>query len=242
MRYAAHLPLEGIGETGQARIGDARVALVGLGGLGCVIAQYLVSSGVGRLTLCDYDKVAESNLSRQILYRPDDVGRLKTEAASETLGTLNPDTELLTIDKRMHMDGMREAFPNCDLVIDASDNYGTRLAVNRVCLELEKPWIMASCIRLEGQVMLLRPGLACYRCVYGSAPDTLEDCPGAGIFAPVAGVVGTSAAHFALAHLAGMDMPGGMHLFDGSSWTWCSLSTPKDPDCPECSDGEANSQ
>ena len=124
MRYAAHLPLEGIGKAGQARIGDAHVALVGLGGLGCVIAQYLVSSGVGRLTLCDYDKVAESNLSRQILYRPADVGRPKTEAASEALNALNPDTELQTIDKRMHMDGMRELFPGCDLVIDASDNYG----------------------------------------------------------------------------------------------------------------------
>ena len=237
MRYAAHLPLEVIGEAGQARINDAHVAVVGLGGLGCVIAQYLVSSGVGRLTLCDYDKVAESNLSRQILYRPGDVGRFKTDVASEVLGTLNPDTELQTIDKRMHMDGMHQLFPTCDLVIDASDNYGTRLAVNRVCLELGKPWIMASCIRLEGQVMLLRPDLqdrACYRCVYGSAPDTLEDCPGAGIFAPVAGVIGTSAAHFALAHIAGLEMPGGFHLFDGSNWTWRTLIAPKDPDCSDC--------
>ena len=110
-RYEAHLPLEGIGEAGQARISDAHVALVGLGGLGCVIAQYLVSSGVGSLTLCDYDRVAESNLSRQVLYRPGDVGRLKTEAATETLAALNPATKLHDIDRRMHVDGMQELFP-----------------------------------------------------------------------------------------------------------------------------------
>ncbi|MGD9021514.1 MAG: HesA/MoeB/ThiF family protein [Lysobacterales bacterium] len=237
MRYAAHVPLEGIGEAGQARISSAHVALVGLGGLGCAIAQYLTSSGIGRLTLCDYDRVAESNLSRQILYRPGDVGRLKTAAAGEALGALNPDTSLHTVDKRMHVDDMQVLFPGCDLIIDASDNYGTRLAVNRVCRQLGKPWVMASCIRLEGQVMLLRPdvdGQPCYRCVYGSAPDTLEDCPGAGIFAPVAGVIGTSGAHFALAHLAGMDMPRGIHVFDGGNWSWRTLAAARDPQCPDC--------
>lgn len=238
LRYAAHAPLKGIGEAGQRRIRDAHVALIGLGGLGCPVAQYLVTCGVGKLTLCDYDIVAESNLSRQILYRPGDVGRLKTEAATTALSELNPATELHSSTKRMHVDDMLELFPGCDLVIDGSDNYGTRLAVNRSCLDLEKPWVMASCIRMEGQVMLLRPDLAgqpCYRCVYGAAPDTLEDCPGAGIFAPVAGVIGTSAAHFALTFLAGMQVPGALHVFDGGNWAWRSLATAADPACPECS-------
>ena len=206
-RYSAHLPLAAIGAEGQQRIGAAHVALIGLGGLGCAIAQYLVTSGVGQLTLCDFDKVAESNLARQILYRPGDIGRRKVEAAGEILREFNPETILHTINRRMADADMLTVFPGCDLVIDASDNYGTRLAVNRACLTLKKPWIMASCIRMEGQIMLLRPGApaqACYRCVYGSAPDTLEDCPGAGIFAPVAGIIGASAAHFALTHLAGV--------------------------------------
>lgn len=237
LRYAAHLPLKGIGKDGQQRINDAHVALIGLGGLGCPAAQYLACSGVGKLTLCDYDTIAESNLSRQVLYQPADVGRLKTEAASEALGALNPDTRLATIAKRMHADSLLELAADCAMIIDASDNYGTRLAVNRACLETGTPWIMASCVRLEGQVMLLRPdlaGQACYRCVYGSAPDTLEDCPGAGIFAPVAGVIGASAAHFALAHLAGMEMPGGLHLFDGVNWAWRTLQAKKDSSCPDC--------
>jgi adenylyltransferase/sulfurtransferase len=237
LRYAAHLPLKRIGEAGQQHINDAHVALIGLGGLGCPVAQYLASSGVGTLTLCDYDTIAESNLSRQVLYQPGDVGRLKTEAAVATLQRLNPDVNLSTITRRMHVADMQELFPAYDLVMDCSDNYGTRLAVNRSCQELLKPWIMASCIRMEGQLMLLRPDLperACYRCVYSDAPDTLEDCPGAGIFAPVAGVIGASAAHFALAFLAGMEMPDGIHLFDGSNWTWRSLKSKKQSDCPDC--------
>jgi len=237
-RYSAHLPLTGIGTTGQQRIGEAHVALIGIGGLGCAAAQYLVSSGLGKLTLCDFDTVAESNLARQILYRQADLGRLKVEAATDVLQNLNPKTRIQSIDQRMTDEDMQSLFPACDLVIDASDNYGTRLAVNRSCLELKIPWIMASCIRMEGQVMLMRPDLpaqACYRCVYGNAPDTLEDCPGAGIFAPVAGISGTSAAYFALAHLAGLQTPAGLHLFDAANWQWQSLKVKKNPNCKDCS-------
>ena len=239
LRYAAHLPLSGIGGTGQQRIGAAHVALVGIGGLGCAVAQYLVSSGIGKLTLCDYDTVTESNLSRQVLYRPADIGHGKTEVAIEALRALNPQTELRSVSTRMQDADMQVLFPACDLIIDASDNYGTRLAVNRSCLELGTPWIMASCIRMEGQVTLMRPDLPeqpCYRCAYGEAPDTLEDCPGAGIFAPVAGIAGTSAAYFALTHLAGLQPPAGLHLFDAVNWEWRTLKINKNPDCKDCGD------
>ena len=237
LRYSAHLPLAGIGATGQQRIREAHVVLIGIGGLGCALAQYLVSSGVGRLTLCDFDTVAESNLARQILYRQTDIGRLKVEAATDILQGLNPEARLASINRRMTDADMQALFPACDLVVDASDNYGTRLAVNRNCLSLKIPWIMASCIRMEGQIMFLRPDLpatACYRCAYGSAPDTLEDCPGAGIFAPVAGICGASAAHFALAHLSGMPVPAGLHLFDAVNWQWQSLKANKKPNCKDC--------
>jgi len=238
LRYSAHLPLTGIGAAGQQRIGQAHIVLIGAGGLGCAIAQYLVSSGIGQLTICDFDMVAESNLARQILYRQTDLGRLKVEAASVALQNLNPETRLQTINQRMTDADMQAIFPGCNLVIDASDNYGTRLAVNRNTLTLKIPWIMASCIRMEGQIMLMRPDLpaqACYRCVYGSAPDTLEDCPGAGIFAPVAGIIGASAAYFALAHLAGQKTPKGLQLFDAGNWQWQTLKTNKKPDCRDCS-------
>jgi adenylyltransferase/sulfurtransferase len=237
LRYSAHLPLTGIGASGQQRIRDAHVALIGIGGLGCAAAQYLVSSGIGKLTLCDFDTVTESNLSRQILYRASDLGRSKVEAATESLQSLNPDAELQSVAKRMNDEDMQTLFPTCDLVIDASDNYGTRLAVNRSCLTLKIPWIMASCIRMEGQIMFMRPDLpeqACYRCAYGEAPDTLEDCPGAGIFAPVAGIGGASAAHFALSYLADMKPPAGLHLFDATNWVWQSLKIKQDLSCKDC--------
>ena len=225
-RYASHIPLDGVGEAGQRRIRDARVLVAGVGGLGCAAAQYLVSSGIGKLTLCDFDTVAESNLGRQILYRVRDLGRLKVDAAVEALQELNPDTELQSIPRRLDDRKMQLLFPDYDLIIDASDNYGTRLAVNRNCLVLGLPWVMGSCIRMEAQIMLLKanqPEQACYRCVYGEAPETLEDCPGAGIFAPVAGIAGTSAAHFALASLAGISVPHGLHLLDASNWDWRTL-------------------
>lgn len=237
LRYSAHLPLTGIGITGQQRIGAAHVALIGVGGLGCAAAQYLVSSGIGQLTLCDFDTVAGSNLARQILYRSNDLGRLKVEAATDYLQDLNPETKLESHPRRMTDKDMQALFPACDFVIDASDNYGTRLAVNRNCLEFRIPWVMASCIRMEGQILLMRPDLpdqACYRCTYGAALDTLEDCPGAGIFAPVAGITGTSAAHFALSHLAGGQAPAGLHLFDAANWQWQSLRINKKPGCKDC--------
>ena len=238
LRYAAHLPLADIGEKGQARIRASHVALIGVGGLGCAAAQYLVSSGIGELTLCDFDHVTESNLSRQILYRSDDIGRLKVDVAAESLQALNPDSKINIHANRMDDQGMMSLFPACDFIIDASDNYGTRLAVNRCCLSLGVPWLMASCIRMEGQLMMLRPGLEdqpCYRCAYGEAPDTLENCPGAGIFAPIAGIAGASAAHFALASVAGLPMPQGLHIFDGANWNWRSLGVRRNPDCKDCS-------
>ena len=237
LRYAAHLPLAGIGPEGQRRIRESHVLLIGVGGLGCAAAQYLVASGIGRLTLCDFDRVAESNLSRQILYTPMDLGTAKVEAATRVLQTLNPEAVLNPVNKRIDDSDLQSLIPYCDLVIDASDNYGTRLAVNRNCLASAKPWVMGSCIRMEGQIMLLRPDLseqACYRCAYGDAPDTLEDCPGAGIFAPVAGIAGSSVAYFALAHLAGLDTPAGIHLFDATHWGWRSLTVKKNPDCGAC--------
>ena len=238
LRYAAHLPLSGMGKHGQMRICESHIALIGVGGIGCAAAQYLASSGVGELTLCDFDSVAESNLSRQILYTTTDIGCAKVDAAAEHLQALNPDTRINRQAKRMADSDMQALFPQCDFVIDASDNYGTRLAVNRSCLSLRIPWLMASCIRMEGQLMLLRPDLPeqpCYRCAYGSAPDSLEDCPGAGIFAPVAGITGTSAAYYALACVAGLPVPLGLHLFDARNWAWQSLKIKKDSRCKDCS-------
>jgi len=231
-RYASHHGLDAIGEEGQRRIGASRVVLVGLGGLGCPAAQYLVSSGIGQLVLCDFDTVAESNLARQILFRAADIGRLKVDAATHALASLNPDTTLESYDSRMDSEVLSGL--ECDLIIDASDNYGTRLAVNAACLQTGTPWVMGSAIRMEGQIMLFQQETACYRCLYGEAPETLEDCPGAGIFAPVAGMVGATMAHRALCYLAGLKDSGELKILDGQHGRWQDLKPVKRSHCPAC--------
>lgn len=237
-RYASHHGLDVIGEEGQRRICASRVVLVGLGGLGCPAAQYLVSSGIGQLILCDFDTVAESNLARQILFRAADIGRLKTEAAAAALIDLNPEIKLACINERINQDRLAEL--DCDLVIDASDNYGTRLAVNAACLQTGTPWVMGSAIRMEGQIMLFQPGDACYRCLYGEAPETLEDCPGAGIFAPVTGIIGSAMAHRALCYLAGLNDSGELQIMDGQRGHWQDLKPVKNGQCRDCGTSSSN--
>lgn len=235
-RFAAHRALPAIGAAGQARIAQARIVLVGLGGLGCAAAQYLASSGAGRLTLCDFDRVERSNLARQVLYGPADVGRRKTAAAADRLAALNPDVHLDTLEQRVDAEAARQLLLQHDLAIDASDNYGTRLAINQASLATGRPWVMGSCIRLEGQFAFFpgRGEAPCYRCIYGQAPETLEDCPGAGIFAPVAGVVGAAMAHAALLCVAGAPLAPGLQLLDAAGWNWRTVKARRQPNCPAC--------
>jgi len=237
-RDAPHLALRQVGQAGQARIRAARVLLVGVGGLGCAAAQYLASSGVQQLTLCDFDRVESSNLARQLLYTPADVGQAKVHVAAAALARLNPQIRILTRQERIDAETACELLREHDLAVDASDNYGTRLAMNTAALTTGKPWIMGACVRLEGQFVVFggRPGAPCYRCLYGSAPETLEDCPGAGIFAPVAGIIGAAMAHAALLQLAGVQMAEGLHLLDAAEWSWRRVRFERRLDCPVCSD------
>jgi molybdopterin/thiamine biosynthesis adenylyltransferase len=239
-RYAPHLSLSLIGPVGQARIQSSRILLTGLGGLGCPLAQYLAASGVGELTLCDFDRVHESNLARQVLFNPPDVGRYKVDVARERLSAQNPDVRINTYNRRLDQGFLASISGNIDLVVDASDNYGTRLAINKACLESGLPWVMGACIRLEGQVMLFDPGVEespCYRCAYGDAPETLEDCPGAGIFAPVAGVIGTVMAQLVLTRIAGLEIHPRLHLFDGAQLAWQQVMVKRNIECPACGTG-----
>ena len=235
-RYASHLPISAIGPSGQQRIAEGRVALVGMGGLGCAAAQYLASSGLGQLTICDFDRIEISNLARQVLYTAEDVGRRKAHVAATKLASLNADLVVTALTERIDTDRASELFRQHDLVIDASDNYGTRLVSNRAALDTGTPWLMAACIRMEGQLAVFRPDMEgpCYRCAYGTAPETLEDCPGAGVFAPVAGVTGTLAALQALKMLLGLEVDNAMNLFDAERLQWRRIRITRKADCPAC--------
>ncbi|MEM7706125.1 MAG: HesA/MoeB/ThiF family protein [Pseudomonadota bacterium] len=237
-RYHGHLALDGFDERSQERLSQARVLLVGLGGVGSPAVQYLAAAGIGELRICDFDRVSESNLSRQLLYRQQDVDRPKTEAASEALKALNPTIKITTTRQRIDTDKAADIGGDCTLWLDTSDSWATRMAINEAALRCRTPWVMAAAVRREGQLALFRPDLgpneACYACIYGRAANTMDDCAGAGVLSTVAGSVGLAAAQLAINHLIGAPTPRGLQLFDGNSLRWRGVALARDPDCRVC--------
>jgi len=236
-RHLRQSTLPAVGPAGQARLERSRVLIVGLGGLGCPAALYLASAGVGDLILCDHDTVDESNLARQVLYGDEDLGRRKVDAAAEALARRAPELDLRTVARRMDAATLAEHLTDIDAVIDASDNYATRLAVNEACLGAQTPWIMGAAIRFEGQVLVLRPDLddqPCYHCLYGDAASSLDDCQGAGVFTPLTGTIGTALAGEVLRLLLGFEVRSRLHLFDARHFAWRELAVRRSPSCPTC--------
>lgn len=239
-RYARHVALAGVGEEGQARISACRVLVVGLGGLGCPAAEYLASSGVKSLTLNDFDRVDESNLPRQILFDAGDVGALKAVAAAERLRALNPDVETVALPERLDEAGLAAAVARADVVLDCTDNFTTRLAVNRACVAARVPLVSGAALRFEGQIVVFenRGGGPCYRCLYDDEDEWLGDCRGNGVLAPVPGVIGTLMAveTLQLAVRGRAPLASRLLLWDASYGSWQSLDLKPDPACPVCAD------
>ena len=204
-RYAAHSQLAEFGDAGQSILTQSRILVIGIGGLGCPAAHYLTLGGVGSLTLMDFDVVDRRNLNRQTLFTADDVGRDKVEVAAATLRQYNPDVHIRTVrDRFVHTqthDPFLSMIKEQDCVVDASDNFATRRAVNRACRKAGLPWIMGAAIRYEGQLACFRPDGPCYECVYGDVVDAFDDCTGGGIFGPTAGAIGALMAGRAMQEL-----------------------------------------
>jgi len=240
-RDARHLALSEIGPDGQARIAAGRVFIVGLGGLGCPLAEYLAASGVGSLTLNDYDRVDATNLQRQILYDPTDVGMLKVEAARARLQKLNPAVSIRTIPERLTGEQLESEFRGVDIVLDGSDNFATRLAVNGAAVRAGVPLVFGAAIRLEGQAGVFRNAGSgpCYRCLYDDEDEWLGSCQGNGVLAPVPGVIGTLMAVEALKLLAGVPsgLTGRMLLWDAKHADWQRIAVAVRRDCPDCQGG-----
>lgn len=237
-RDARHLALPQVGAEGQQRIRDGHVLLIGVGGIGCATAAYLASSGVGHLTVVDFDTVDETNLGRQVLYAQGHIGDLKAEVAAQRLRKINPGIEVRAISERLTGDALAAAVAAADVVLDGSDNFATRFQVNDACVAAAKRLVSGSAIRLEGQLAVFGPDYAtspCYRCVYDDADDTLGDCAGNGVLAPIPGVIGTLMAVETLKYLAG----NGAHapllrLYDGAASEFRHLGMSKRADCPAC--------
>ncbi len=239
-RDARHLALEQVGDDGQQRIAAGTVLLIGAGGIGCAAATYLASSGVGHLVIADFDTVDASNLGRQVLYTPDDVGKRKVEVAAKRLGALNPDIRITAITERLQGEALAEAVASSDVVLDGCDNFATRFQVNDACVAAGRRLISGAAIRLEGQMAVFGPDYEtapCYRCLYAEADESMDSCAGNGVLSPVPGVIGTMMAVEALKYFAGIESDtSSLHLYDAAATEFQSLRIQKREDCPACAE------
>lgn len=234
-RYARHLVLAEIGGPGQQRLRAARVGLVGVGGVGSPAALYLAAAGVGTLRLIDDDAVAVSNLQRQIAFSTADVGRPKTKAASEALTALNPNVLVEPRPERLTSSNARGLLDGCDLVVDGTDDFATRLAVSDACLALGLPLVSGALGRWGGQIGVFA-GRPCYRCLVPAAPPDAETCARVGVVGAVAGVIGSLSAVEAIKLVVGAGEPliGRLLVYDGLTATARTVRIAPDPACPAC--------
>ena len=241
LRYSRHILLPEIGIEGQERLRGSSALVVGAGGLGCPAALYLAAAGIGRLTLADADKVDLTNLQRQILYRTESVGQPKVEAAAAALHAINPDVELVELAARVGTSQAAALVGSADIVLDCSDNFPTRHALNRACVGQRKPLVSGAAIRFDAQLMvfdLRRDDAPCYACLFAEDGEVEEvQCSVMGVFAPLTGVVGALQAMEALKLLAqvGESLSGRLVMLDAKSGDWRSVRVKRDPDCAVCS-------
>ncbi len=236
-RYARHIVLREVGGTGQARLRTARVSVIGAGGIGCPALTYLVAAGVGHIDLFDDDVVTLSNLQRQPLFTEADVGRPKVEVAREALARQNPGVAITTWPRRLGQDNADAALSACDVVLDGTDSFASRLVIADAALALRRPLISAAVGPFEGQLAVYRGwerGKPCYRCLVG-APDDRggEDCATQGVLGVVPGVIGSLAALEVLRSILGFgdDPAGKLLIFDALALRFRTLVVPKDPSC-----------
>lgn len=238
-RYSRHCLLPELGFDGQQRLLDSRVVIMGVGGLGSAAAMYLAASGVGHLTLCDFDTVDISNLQRQIIHRTRDVGRAKVASATDTIKELNPSIEVEPLPHALNEPQLQALFRTAHAVVDATDNFATRYTINRTARATQTPVISGAAIRYEGQVAVFDSRYAdspCYQCLYPDIAAEGETCSAAGVLAPLVGVIGSMQATEALKVLMNIGTP-----LRGMLWRYDALTShtsltrlTKDPACPEC--------
>jgi len=240
LRYSRHILLQEIGIEGQERLLAAHALVIGAGGLGSPAAMYLASGGVGRITLADGDTVDLTNLQRQILHTTVAVGRAKADSGKDTLAQLNPEIEVNAVPERLEGERLAQLVASADVVLDCSDNFATRHAVNRACVEHAKPLVSGAGVRFDGQVSVfdLRSDDApCYNCLFPEDAEPEETrCAVMGVFAPLTGIIGTVQAAEALKLLAGAgdSLNGRLLLLDCLRMEWRSLKLSKDKACKVC--------
>jgi len=240
LRYSRHILLPELGLEAQEKFAAANALVIGAGGLGAPVAQFLVAAGVGTLTLCDPDTVDLTNLQRQILYSTPDVGTAKVTAAKARLAAINPNVHIEALEARVGPSELASLVARADVVLDCSDNFATRHAVNRACVAAGVPLVSGAAIRFDGQVAVFdtrNPDSPCYHCLFGEGEELeATRCAVMGVFAPVVGIIGATQAAEALKLIAaaGLPLAGRLLLLDALTMTWREVRVPRDPQCPVC--------
>ncbi len=242
LRYSRHILLPQIAYEGQEKLAQSHALIVGAGGLGSPAALYLGAGGVGRLTICDFDDVELTNLQRQVIHTTQSLGINKAVSAQRTLQAINPEITVVPVTRKSSEEEMRALAAEADVVIDCSDNFRTRYALNRICVQLKKPLVSGAAIGFEGQITVYDMRNAqspCYHCLF---PDQGEEgnsemrCAEFGVFAPLVGMIGTTQAAEAMKLLIGMgaSLEGRLLLLDVLGMEWRNIRLPKDPSCTVC--------
>lgn len=247
LRYSRHILLDEIGIEGQARLLNAHALIIGAGGLGSPAALYLAASGVGRITLADHDRVDLTNLQRQIAHDMASLGVNKARSAARRMQAMNPEVSVIPLAMRLAGDALDAAVAQADVVLDCSDNFATRYAVNAACVTHRRPLVSGAAVRFDGQVSvfdLRQSNTPCYACLFPAEAETGEmRCAEFGVFAPLVGVVGSLQAAEALKLLLGMgqSLNGRLLLIDALAGKLRTIRVGRDPNCPVCQrmeDGE----
>jgi len=232
--------MDDVGPAGQAALLDASVLVVGAGGLGSPVIQYLAAAGVGTLGIADDDAVERSNLQRQVIHGDDDVGRPKVDSAAEFVAGLNPDVDVRRYDTRVSAETVDDLIADYDVVVDASDNFPTRYLLNDACAIADVPLSHGAIFRFEGQVTTFTGGQPCYRCLFPEAPPagTVPDCATTGVLGVLPGTVGAIQATETVKLLLdeGKTLDGRMVVYDADALTFDEVTVAPDPDCPVCGD------
>jgi molybdopterin-synthase adenylyltransferase len=241
LRYSRHILLPQVEYAGQEKLTNSHALIVGAGGLGSPVALYLAASGVGTLTICDFDDVDLTNLQRQIIHTTQSVGKNKAMSAQQTIDAINPEIKVKTIEKKSTHAEMEALISGADVVIDCSDNFATRYTLNRLCFKQKKPLVSGAAVRFEGQITVFdfrNETSPCYHCLF---PDTGEDqelrCADNGVFSPLVGMIGTAQAAEALKCLMGIGetLQGRLMLLDALTAEWRTIKLSRDPACSVCS-------
>ena len=241
LRYSRHILLPEVGGEGQEKILNAKVVLVGAGGLGSPVGYYLAAAGVGTIGVIDNDRVEISNLQRQIAHNTSRLGLLKVDSAKATFEALNPDVNVVGIKERMNKDNIMDFMREYDIVVDGSDNFPTRYLVNDACVLLKKPLVSGAILKFEGQVTTIVPGEGhCYRCLFEEMPPAglVPSCQEAGVIGAIPGVVGSLQAIevFKLILGKGDVLKNTLLIYDALKTTFRRVKVPKNPECPVCGD------